>query len=152
AGLSRGPADDVRAFLTPVGSVGVAVCLDGFYRSVLDRLDGEGAQVVVQPSANHASWERPWPADGRLREGEAWLQRGLRAQIQDRLSIRYGVNPMMVGDLWDLQARGRSSLVGNRRYVRAACEGYAGVLALARTSDQEEVVRARVSLPAMHMI
>lgn len=143
-GLSRARPEARQVFHTPVGQVGVAVCLDGFYGSVLEHLDGLGAQVVVQPSANHAPWTRPWPPDPSLLEGEAWLALGLRRLLQDRLHLRYGVNPMMVGDVFDLKSRGRSSLVCNTRYLEAETEGYRGVLALAETDDQEEIVRAEV--------
>ena len=145
SGLSRfnGP---LHPFETPVGRVGVAVCLDGFYSSVIEHLDGLGAQIMVQPSANHAPWDRAWPADPSFSEGEAWLQKGLRSQLQGRLHLRYGVNPMMVGDVWDLYPRGRSSLLVNTRFEEAETEGYEGVLALAETDDQEEVVRAEVTL------
>ena len=146
SGLSRAK-DSVQPFETPVGRVGVAVCLDGFYSSVIEQLDGLGTQIVVQPSANHAPWDRAWPADLTLSEGEAWLKKGLRAQLEGRLSLRYGVNPMMVGDLWDLKARGRSSLLTNTRFMRAKTEGYEGVLALAETDDQEEIVRVEVDYP-----
>lgn len=145
-GLSRAYPETVHTFETPLGRVGVAVCLDGFYSSVVERLDGLGAQVVVQPSANFASWTRPWPPDPSFTEGEAWLQRGLRSLLQDRLHLRYGVNPMLVGDLLGLQARGRSSLLTNTRYLAAETEGYRGVLKLAETGDEEEVVRAVVPL------
>ena len=147
SGLARGRLGDLHAIETPVGKVGVALCLDGFYSSVIDRLDGLGAHVVVQPSANHAPWERPWPGDPALSEGEAWLRHGLRAGLQDRLNLRYGVNPMLVGDLWDLSARGRSSLVANRRFVpETELDGYPGLLALAETPDRETFVRATVAL------
>ena len=146
AGLSRS-GEPIGSFETPVGRVGVAICLDGFYSSVVEHLDGLGAQVVVQPSANHAPWDRRWPADPSLFEGEAWLRKGLRSQLQERLHLRYGVNPMMVGDVWDLSPRGRSSLLANTRFTAVETEGYEGVLALARTPDQEEVVRAEVMIP-----
>ena len=146
AGLSRSKASP-HPFETPVGRVGVAICLDGFYSSVVEHLDGLGTQTVVQPSANHAPWDRPWPANTTLSEGEAWLEKGLRAQLQGRLHLRYGVNPMMVGDVWDLHPRGRSSLLANTRFMDAETEGYKGVLALAKTDDREEVVRAEVALP-----
>ncbi len=144
AGLSRA-RECPQPFETPAGRVAVAVCLDGFYSSPIEHFDGLGAQIVVQPSANHAPWDRRWPADPSLSEGEAWLQRGLRAQLQGRLHLRYGVNPMMVGDMWDLRPRGRSSLLVNTRFRDAETEGYRGVLALAETDDQEEVVRAEVT-------
>ena len=146
SGLSRSK-DRVQPFESPVGRIGVAVCLDGFYSSVIEQLDGLGTQIVVQPSANHAPWDRAWPADPSLSEGEAWLKKGLRAQLGGRLSLRYGVNPMMVGDLWDLKARGRSSLLTNTRFMKAETEGYEGILALAKTDHQEEIVRAAVDYP-----
>ena len=146
AGLTRAPLEHVHAFETPVGRVGVAVCLDGFYGSVLERLDGLGAQIVVQPSANHAPWERPWPPDPALTEGEAWLRYGLREGLQNRLHLRYGVNPMMVGEVLDLAPRGRSSLVANTRYHPTEEGGLEGVLALSKSADSEETVRAVVDI------
>ncbi len=146
-GLSHGSLSQVHSFETPLGRIGVAVCLDGFYSSVIERLDGLGAQIVVQPSANEVSWQRPWPPNPSLREGEAWLTLGLRAQIQNRLHIRYGVNPMMVGEVFNLKPRGRSSIVVNRRFdATAQVEGYEGILRLAASDDQEEIVRAEVVL------
>lgn len=145
-GLSRAPPEAQHTFETPAGRVGVAVCLDGFYSSVVDRFDALGAQVVVQPSANYAPWTRPWPPDESVTEGEAWLAWGLRAHLQGRLHLRYGVNPMLVGDLFDLSARGRSSILCNTRHLEAETEGYRGVLKLAETDDQEEIVRVAVPL------
>lgn len=145
-GLSRATPEAQHTFETPVGRVGVAVCLDGFYSSVVDRFDALGAQIVVQPSANYAPWTRPWPPDPSVTEGEAWLAWGLRAHLQGRLHLRYGVNPMLVGGLFDLEARGRTSIVCNTRYLAAETEGYRGVFKLAETDDQEEIIRAVVSV------
>lgn len=147
AGLARGRLGDLYPVETSVGRVGVALCLDGFYSSVVERFDGLGAQVIVQPSANHAPWERAWLGDPTVREGEAWLRHGLSSRLQNRLNLRYGVNPMLVGELWDLSARGRSSIVANRRFVpEAELHGYPGLLALAETPDHEAFVRATVRL------
>ena len=115
-GLSKGRLADLRALETPVGKLGTAICLDGFHSSVIDHLDGLGTQIIVQPSANHAFWETPWSRDPGVSEGEAWLRYGLGEQIQNRMNIQYGVNPMLVGDVWDLSPRGRSSIVANTRF------------------------------------
>ncbi len=148
-GLSRAPADSLRVLHTPVGCVGVALCLDGFYSSVLEALDGSGVDTVVQPSANYAPWTRRWPPDDSYSEGEAWLGLGLRAGVRGRQNIRYGVNPMLVGGMFDLRAEGRSSIVANPRFLDAETEGYSGVVALAQSYDQEELVRAEVELPTL---
>ncbi len=145
-GLSRAPAESLRVLHTPAGRVGVALCLDGFYSSVLETFDGLGADIVVQPSANYAPWTRRWPPDESYSEGEAWLSLGLRAGLRGRQTIRYGVNPMLVGGMFELRAEGRTSIVANSRYLEAETEGYSGVVALARSCDAEEVVRTTVEL------
>lgn len=149
AGLRRARPEELQPVETPFGRVGVALCLDAFYESVVARYDGLGCRVLVQPSANRAPWERPWPPDPALREGEAWLRHGLRARLQGRLHLRYGVNPMLVGGALGLEPRGRSAIVADARCVPdARLEGLEGVLALAASSDGEEIVRATVELPS----
>jgi hypothetical protein len=147
AKLRGGSPASVHGFKTPVGKVGVAICLDGFYGSVIDRMDGLGLDIVVQPSANHVSWRRAWPANPAETEESAWFGYGLRAQLQDRLHLRYGVNPMMVGEVFGLKPRGRSSLIVNTRFCPGqTLEGYKGLLKIAKSDDQEEIVRATVVL------
>lgn len=147
-GLSRGAVAALPVMHTPLGRLGVAVCLDAFYTSVIDHFDGQGAQLVVQPSANHAAWLRPWPPDTGLSEGEAWLRYGLRAQLQQRQHLCYGVNPMLVGELWGLVAEGRSSIVANTDYYPVSTEGYSGLVAIAADAVSETVVRATLPAPA----
>ncbi len=148
AGLSRGRVEEQRAFATPVGRLGVAVCLDGWVDAVLRALDADGAEIVVQPSANDAPWERAWPREPHLTEGEAWLERGLRAGIQGRASLRYGVNPMMVGEIFGFRPRGRSSIVANAALVSGPwIDGREGMLALAPDPAAEAVLGVSVPLP-----
>jgi predicted amidohydrolase len=152
-GLAHGRVEDLPVVPTPVGRLALAVCLDGWYHHVLERLDGLGAQVLVQPSANMADWERRWPPDGRFSEGEAWLRLGLRAGIAGRANLRYGVNPMLVGDLPPLSPRGRSTVVA--RVAEADGAGPAdgrwgpehGVVAIAPDAEGEALVIADVPHP-----
>ncbi|MEJ2288300.1 MAG: nitrilase-related carbon-nitrogen hydrolase [Deinococcales bacterium] len=140
-GLARGRVEDLPVMRTPCGPVGVAVCLDGWYDGVVATLDAHGAEVLVQPSANEASWTRPWPPDPSVEEGEAWLGRGLRALLQERVNLRYGVNPMLVGDVFGFSPRGRSSILANAALVRHPwAEGREGVAALAPSAEQEAIV------------
>ncbi|MBW6454318.1 MAG: hypothetical protein K0A98_00400 [Trueperaceae bacterium] len=151
-GLARGRLEDLPVVDTPVGRVAVAVCLDGWYHHVVERLDGLGAQVLVQPSANAASWTRPWPPDPAIDEGRAWLERGLRAGLAGRAHLRYGVNPMLVGDLPPLALQGRSTVVTRTAVPVPAPDGGAwtaghGVLGIAAGPAEEDVVAVDVPHP-----
>jgi predicted amidohydrolase len=152
-GLARGRVEDLPVVATPVGRLALAVCLDGWYHHVLERLDGLGAQVLVQPSANVADWARRWPPDPRLSEGEAWLRLGLRAGIAGRSNLRYGVNPMLVGDLAPLSPRGRSTVVARVAVPADAVPSDGrwgpehGVLAIAPDAENEALVVADVPHP-----
>ncbi len=147
-GLSRGRLPELPVMRAPCGSLGVAVCLDGWYEGVVAALDAQGAQILVQPSANDAAWDRPWPPDPRLLEGEAWLERGLRARLQGRVHLRYGLNPMLVGEVFGFAPRGRSSVVANAKLVRHAwVDAREGVVALAPDAEREAYVHAAVTLP-----
>ncbi len=158
SGLSRGRLEDLHPVATGLGGVGVAICLDGFHERVLATLDGRRAQLLVQPSANDAPWDRPWPKDPGRRESEVWLGDGLRARLQGRCSLRYGINPMLVGDAFGLRPRGRSSIVANvadaqdvalaRELAAAGLDPeLPGLLALAPDAEQGAIVRARVPHP-----
>ncbi|MCA9838919.1 MAG: hypothetical protein KC422_18530 [Trueperaceae bacterium] len=141
SGLSRGQLADLYPISMPVGKVGVAICLDAFYSSVIEHFDALGTEIIVQPSANHADWQRPWPADPTLTEGEAWLKHGLLQMIQGREHLRFGLNPMMVGNVWDLEASGRSSIVFNTRHYPGFQTERPGLAALAESPYEEAFVR-----------
>lgn len=94
---------------TQAGRVGILICLDGFFEGYLARLDALGAEVLLQPSANPAPWDRPWPGDGSRREGEVW-----RASAQERLAgrehLRLLLNPMLNGQILGLTFEGQSGI------------------------------------------
>lgn len=149
-GLRRGRSEDLPVIETEVGRLAVTVCLDGFYDALVGRLDGLGAQVLVQPSANMAAWDRPWPGDPTRREGEVWLGDGVRARLQGRAHLRYAVNPMMVGDAYGLRPRGRSSVSANVAATGLSGtmpEELPGLLAIAPDPEEEAIVRVQVPFP-----
>jgi predicted amidohydrolase len=139
-GLARGGLSDVHVMQTPVGKIAVPICLDAFYTSVIDHIDGLGAEIVVMPSANALPWEGRWAANPSLSEGEAWLKYALAQQLQNRLHIRYGVNPMLVGQVWDVAFEGCSSL------VQKTTDGQTQLLAQARNATSKSFVRATVDV------
>jgi predicted amidohydrolase len=139
-GLARGRLTDLHVMQTPVGKIAVPICLDAFYTSVIDHLDGLGAEIVVMPSANPLPWQGRWAANPSLSEGEAWMKYALAQQLQNRSYIRYGVNPMLVGQVWDVAFEGCSSL------VHKTTDGQTQILARAKNTTSTDFVRATVDV------
>ncbi len=140
--LEPGSLDDLRVYDTPLGRIGIAICLDAFDAEVVDRLSELGAQVLVQPSANPAPWDE-W------QQGD-WL-RGSHRQTAVDGRFAYAVNPMLTGPLWDIAFYGQSAI-----FARGAPDsglGYLdlgpseGFVAVAGSADDEEVLVAVVPHP-----
>lgn len=139
--------DERKAFLTRgrfgphvlktrLGRIGVLICLDAFHEALVERVDAAGAWLLVQPSANAAAWNGPWSADPSQIEGEVWLREGLAKKLLGRENLRYGINPMLNGDFYDLHFEGKSSVAAAGR-----------LLALADTPVGDGSVRATVERP-----
>ncbi|TBH20086.1 nitrilase-related carbon-nitrogen hydrolase [Thermus thermamylovorans] len=96
---------------TRAGKVGILICLDGFFERHLDRVDAWGAQILLQPSANPAPWDRPWPWDPSRKEGEVWLA-SARERLLGRENLRLLLNPMLNGRILGLAFEGRSGIYG----------------------------------------
>jgi predicted amidohydrolase len=144
-GFRRGERSDLVPVDTALGRIGILVCYDGFFETLIEHYDGLGAQIVIKPSYNMHPWDAPWPFDGRLKEGEAWLRYGLPAIIQGRENILYGVNPMLVGKILDLEAEGLSSVSWNTG--DPSTPGEKALLAVADRPDEEAIVAATVEMP-----
>ncbi|MFC5850214.1 nitrilase-related carbon-nitrogen hydrolase [Deinococcus petrolearius] len=137
--LCPGDLGELRVFPTPVGDLGVAISLDAFRADVIGRLEARGCTVLLQPDANSQHWtdlEGLPPDPARVRDlPQAWLESSWTASTSGR-SVRYAVNPMVVGNLLDLTFDGQSAITGRaedapepRSYVLT--EPRPGFLALA---------------------
>lgn len=133
-GLTRAQPHEIRAAQLPFGKVATLICYDAFFESLVEIADAQGAAFLLQPSANHAPWEGPWSADSKLVEGQEWWNRGLPRLLQGRVNLRYGVNAMLVGSLFDLAPEGRSSIVES---------GASPFLAIAEDPRSECVIAAK---------
>ena len=129
---------------TELGRIGIAICYDGFHHSLIEHYDGLGAQIILQPSYNEHPWEAPNEAHPNLRESQVWLEHGLPALIQGRANICYGVNPMMVGRVFDMEAEGCSSICRNTGLIGAPPDET--IVAIAHDPRAEEIVAATVEL------
>ena len=153
--LSAGDPADLAVIETDVGPLGTLVCYDGFgephtsgepgWETCAPRLDRLGAVVLAQPSANAWLWDAPWAfndeaiGEHQLRR-EQWFSEGLFSQLASFTSIRYAVNPQLVGDVLDNHFEAPSLIL-----ARSAV-GEPEVLAQAQAPDDEEVLHVRVPL------
>lgn len=142
--LDQGSRDEIRTIETPIGRIGIAICLDSFEEDVVDALKDGGADILVQPSANPG----PWSAEQQL----DWLNSSYKRTFVEK-KFAYAVNPMMTGAIWDLEFFGQSSIVARDETQALDSLGYAdlepmkGFLALAGDDTSEEILVARVAHP-----
>jgi len=139
------PKSELVPVETALGRVGTLVCYDGFHESLVEHYDGLGVEILLKPSYNQHAWEGPSTYDLEHKEGENWLRTGCPSIIQGRENIRYGVNAMLVGAVFeDMQAEGLSSVAVNTGRPDACWED--GILATASRADAEEIVAASVDI------
>jgi predicted amidohydrolase len=157
--LTPGCADDLTAIASPCGRVGVMICYDGFrephtedeprFCALGPRLAAAGVEIIAQPSANPWPWNERWvfcaSGEDQLRR-EQWLREGLFAQLPAMPSVRYAVNPQLIGDLLGTRFDGRSYVFGRD------ADGTARVIAAAAREtlgpESEEILVARVPAPS----
>lgn len=140
--LSAGRVQDLQVFDTAVGRIGIAICLDAFHDEVVEQLKEQGAQVLVQPSANPGEWNEWQQAD--------WL-RSSHQRVAVENHFAYAVNPMLNGPLWDISFFGQSGIVSAQptgtELNYSLLEAGAGFLSVADSDSAEEVLVARVPHP-----
>lgn len=140
--LNPGRLEDMQVFDTPIGKIGIAICLDSFIPDVVDRLVAQGAQILVQPSANPGPWNT-WQQEDWLRSSHE------KVGVDGRFA--YAINPMLTGPLWDIAFYGQSSIVA--RGAPDTGLGYTdlgsmpGFVRVARTDDGEELLVTTVPHP-----
>jgi predicted amidohydrolase len=133
-GLDLTPASvgDLHPVDTPVGRIGVAICYDMFFPEIVDKLVAEGSQILVQPTFNPQPWDA-W-------QEEDW-KHGLWTAVGTHPTVAAGVNPMMVGGLFDVAVEGVSSIIGGS--FDPPADGY---LAQAATPTEADIVSAQVGV------
>jgi predicted amidohydrolase len=142
--LISGDLEELSVVQTPLGCLGVAICADAFYSDVVEHLVRQGADILIQPSANPGVWSAEQQRD--------WLTGGWQA-AQERPALRCVVNPMMTGALLDVVFEGQSNVAVDRaRCDRAATfldlPETAGFLAVAPTADSPCVLCIALPVPS----
>jgi predicted amidohydrolase len=143
-GFSAGHRSDVMPIDTRIGRLGTLVCYDAFHRSLIERMDAMGVDIVLNPSHNERRWDVSAGFNGAISVGEAWLHHGLPGMIQGREHLQYGVSPMLVGPVFDVRSHGQSRICRNLGLDLP--ELRRSLLAEAPV-DEEAVIYATVDLP-----
>ncbi|GGJ45779.1 nitrilase-related carbon-nitrogen hydrolase [Deinococcus roseus] len=111
-GMVDGKLQDLITVPTPVGDIGVATSLDAFKPDVIAQLERTGTTVFLQPDANATEWTGTEHGTSTRRpQPEAWLDSSW-AVVQNSKVIQYAVNPMVVGNLFEVSFDGQSAIVG----------------------------------------
>jgi predicted amidohydrolase len=142
-GFSSGHRTDIMPVDTKIGRLGTLVCYDAFHRSLIERVDAMGVEILINPSHNERRWDVPAGFNPKITVGEAWLRHGLPAMIQGREHLRYGVTPMLVGPVFDVRSHGQSRICQNIAWP--GIDPRETLLAEAAV-DQEDIIHVTVDV------
>lgn len=124
--LCKASPESLGTIETPFGTTGVLICYDAFFAPLVERMVKAGTQILVQPSFNTPLW-----TDEERKQWEG----GILHAVQKYPHL-IGVNPMMVGSLFDQSPTGQSSIVAHKEKTPHK-DGY---LVQAKTRDHEEIL------------
>lgn len=142
-GFSPGHRSDLMPVDTHIGRLGTLVCYDAFHRSLIERMDAMGVDILVNPSHNERRWDAAAGFNGTITVGEAWLRHGLPGMIQGREHMQFGVTPMLVGPVFDVQSHGQSRISRN---IGVDVSDLRTALLAEAPVDEEAVIHATVEL------
>jgi predicted amidohydrolase len=133
--LSPEQLANVVAYDLPFGRVAIAISLDAFIPAYVGHLHDLGAQIVLQNDANPGRWvsmnpraDHIEPSDGSLIwQPEEWRDSTIRmVEHPDYAGIQYNVCPMIVGNLFDLEFDGQSSITARNPPAELPPRAYVG--------------------------
>ncbi len=112
--LTPGDLEQVQAFETEMGKVGLAISLDAFTPEYLQKLDSQGTRIVIQNDANDVVWAGPcktWEW-----QPQEWLNSVLGSVQDDYPNLYYNVCAMQVGNFYDIPFDGQSTITKKSEY------------------------------------
>jgi predicted amidohydrolase len=129
--FSPGSVESYKVFRTPKAIVGCIICADGWHPSIARALVHQGAQLLLQVSAN----PEVWTEDTR----RGW-QDSLFSRVQE-LKV-YGVCVMGVGQLLGLPFQGQSAVFAPKEWT----DDRSGIIAQAPGATDEAIVAATLDI------
>jgi predicted amidohydrolase len=119
---------ELKVFDTHLGRLAFPVCMDATYFETFKILKHLGAQIVIIPIANQEDYD------------PNFALRGIWPRVQE--SGIYGLKSALVGDLYGIHFTGKAGVFAPLELT----PDHSGVIAEARTFDQDEVVVADLDL------
>ncbi|MBD3292547.1 MAG: hypothetical protein GF393_06455, partial [Armatimonadia bacterium] len=123
--FARGSMEDYTVFPMPQASLGVIICADAWDAEIAKKLVDDGADLLVQVSANPEVWTD---------NTRATWQESLLTRVEE-LGV-HGVCAMAVGDLLGVPFHGRSAVLAPRDLT----DDRSGYLAEAGSATEEEII------------
>ena len=123
--------DEIQVFDTPLGVIAFPICMDHTFFEPIRVAWLQGAEVIIDPSANpapHDYWEQMRGVWGRVQESPA-----------------YGILCCTVGDFVGLTFQGRSGVYVPLEMTPSGD----GIIAQAETADREEILLADLDLATL---
>jgi len=119
--LHGAPIEELPAFDTPAGRLGILLCADAWYPASYARLKALGVELIAVPAYATRPWTQSWPGyDGaptpadvdpqdihRLSEGDAWYKYALPGRLPTS-GARAGLTAFLRGQFWELGADGHA--------------------------------------------
>ena len=106
--ITPGDLEQVRAYETELGKVGIAISLDAFTSEYLRRLDDQGTRVVLQNDANDGVWDGP--SKTCAWQPQEWLNSVLGSLQDEYPNLMYNICPMQIGNFFDILFDGQSTI------------------------------------------
>jgi len=132
-GLSPGNIDDLQPYTIEGITIGITICYDAFFPDIAKRLADSDAKILVDPSANPEPWTK---------ETEEENKKGLYARVQEEAEIKYGIQAMLTGRLFDITFEGRSSIVTKRQNT----QDMTGIVCQAKSHNEPEILVADLTI------
>lgn len=132
-GLSPASIDELQTYTIEGVPIGITICYDAFFPKIVRHLADGGAKILVVPSANPEPWTN---------ETEEENKKGLYARVQEESEIKYGIQVMLTGSIFDLTFEGVSSIVTKKGNT----PDKTGIVCQAKSHDEPEVLVADLTV------
>lgn len=136
-GIRPSPDHTPPVVQTEFARVGVAICWDCHFPKVIAEMARQGMEILIDPRANPGSWTPKQAAVSH--------DTGLWKRVQEHDC--YGIECFAVGTLLGILFEGPTQIVGPTELTPDG----SGVIAHARSHDQEELVMADLDMAALRL-